>query len=132
MYFKPNFFRFLIKEWNVNLRIKNDLPRTNNPVESLNNALAKSLGKKDPIIWELIEAFQYEDGSALLKINHHERGDTLKQSKVYKDINEQLQNLVNNYESQGRNDRMMFLRMVSRKLKKVEVVEVENMQPIDE
>ena len=122
----------MIKNWNVNLRIWNDLPRTNNPVESLNNALAKSLGKKDPIIWELIEAFQNEDGSALLKINQHERGDTLKQSKVYMDINEQLQNLVHNYESQGRNDRMMFLRMVSRKLKKVEVVEVENMKPIDE
>ena len=101
-------------------------------MESLNNALAKSLGKTEPIIWELIEAFQNEDGSAVLKINHHERGDTLKQSKLYKDINEQLQNLVFNYESQGRKDRMMFLRMVSRKLKKVEVVDIENMVLIDE
>ena len=107
-------------------RVKADLPRSNNPLEGFNNALNKAIGQPHPTIWTLIEAFQKEEASARLKMNHVARGDKVYQQKLYKDITEQLQELVKNYEMNGKKDRMTFLKMVSRKLKRVEVAESEN------
>ena len=43
-----------------------------------------------------------------------------------RDLNERLYNLVSNYETQGKKDRIMYLRMVSYNLKKVDVIKEEN------
>ena len=132
MCFYPIFFRFLINEWNVNSRVHKKLPRTNNPVEGLFNAINNSIGKVNPTLWKLIRAFQSEESGARLKMNQVSRGDTVKQSKVYKDVNERLQNMVQDYEHDGKKDRMKFLFFASMVLKNMEVIEVENMEPQDE
>ena len=116
----------MISEWNVCSRIKAKLPRTNNPVEGINNAIHKTLMKEHPTIWEIIEAFQNEEAGAVLKMNHVARGDKVRQQKIYKDINEQLQNMIEDYENVGKKDRMKFLMMASLKLKKLEIADVEN------
>ena len=122
----------MIKEWNVHSRVLKKLPRTNNPVEGLFNAINNSLGKPNPTIWKLIEAFQNEESGARLKMNQVARGDTVKQSKVYKDVTERLENMVQDYEHDGKKDRMKFLFFASMVLKKLEVIEIENTEPSDE
>ena len=108
-------------------RVLEDLPRTNNALESLNRSLNKTLGHANPTMWEIIEAIQNEEASALLKTVHNDRGDEVKQNKLYKDITEQLYNLVSNYEKDWKkpNKRMQFLEMVSLKLKKIEVTDID-------
>ena len=136
MYFHltSNTFRFLVKEWNVYDRVLEDLPRTNNALESLNRSLNKTLGHANPTIWEIIEALQNEETSARLKIVHNERGDETKQNKLYKDITDQLYNLVSDYKKDCTepHKRMKFLEMVSFKLKKIEVTEVDMERNIEE
>ena len=124
----------MIKEWNVHSRVLEDLPRTNNALESLNRSLNKTLGHANPTIWEIIEALQNEEASARLKTVHNDRGDELKQNKLYKDITDQLYNLVDNYEKDWKepNKRMEFLEMVSLKLKKIEVTDVDMERKIED
>ena len=124
----------MIKEWNVHSRVLEDLPRTNNALESLNRSLNKTLGHANPTIWEIIEALQNEEASARLKIVHNDRGDETKQNKLYKDITDQLYNLVSNYEKDWKepNKRMEFLEMVSLKLKKIEVTDVDMERKIED
>ena len=101
-------------------------------MEGLFNAINNSIGKVNPTLWKLIRAFQSEESGARLKMNQVARGDTVKQSKVYKDVNERLQNMVQDYEHDGKKDRMKFLFFASMVLKNMEVIEVENMEPQDE
>ena len=124
----------MVKEWNVHSRVLEDLPRTNNALESLNRSLNKTLGHANPTIWEIIEALQNEEASARLKTVHNDRGDELKQNKLYKDITDQLYNLVDNYEKDWKepNKRMEFLEMVSLKLKKIEVTDVDMERKIED
>ena len=107
------------------------MPRTNNPLEGLHHAVNRTIGRANPTIWQVLKAFQDEETNARLKINHVERGEPAKQAKVYRDLNERLYNLVANYETQGKKDRIKYLRMISYNLKKVEVIEEENDLPAD-
>ena len=107
------------------------MPRTNNPVEGLHHAVNRTIGRANPTIWQVLKAFQDEETNARLKINHVERGEPAKQAKVYRDLNERLYNLVSNYETQGKLDRIKYLRHISYNLKKIEYVEEENTSPDD-
>ena len=118
-----------MNEWNVHKRVLRKMPRTNNPLEGLHNALNRTIGKANPTIWQVLKAFQDEEANARLKINHVNRGERPKQPKVYRDVNERIFNLVSNYENEWKNDRIKFLRMISYNLKKVEIVEEENIEP---
>ena len=121
-------FRYLVKEWNVFKRVLMKLPRTNNPLEGLHNAVNRAIGKVNPSLFRVIKAFQDEETNARLKLNHAARGDKPKQSKVYHDVNERIFHLVSNYETEGKEDRIQYLRMISNTLKKVEVIESENVE----
>ena len=122
-----SFSRFLIEEWNVNNRIKEKLPRSNNSVESLHRTMYQTIGHAHPTIWQFIERIQKEEASARLKMAEIERGDTPKRKKVYQDLTERLENLVSDYEKfKERNDRMKFLEMVSYALKTVEIIDTDD------
>ena len=56
-------------------------------------------------------------------MSESERGDTPKQKKIYKDLTERIENLVENYGDwkQG-NQRMTFLEKISLNLKTVEII----------
>ena len=125
MYFEPSliFHRFLISEWNVNQRIHEKLPRSNCSIESLHRTVYKTIGHANPTIWELIGRLQNEEASARLKMSQSERGDTPKQKKVYKDLTERIENLVENYEDWKKsNRRITFLEKISLNLKTVETI----------
>ena len=133
MYFPDSFLsRFLITEWNVYDRIMMELPRTNNPLEALNMAINKSLAKNKATIWDVIEALHLEESGARLKMAASERGDSVRQQKIYKDSSERLYNLADNYEKDWKHRKMEYLEKVQRSLKKVEVAEAENVEPIAE
>ena len=113
----------MVSEWNVNHRIWDKLPRSNCSVESLHRTVYKTIGHANPTIWELIGRLQNEEASARLKMSESERGDTPKQKKIYKDLTERIENLVENYGDwkQG-NQRMTFLEKISLNLKTVEII----------
>ena len=127
--------RFMIKQWNVFTRVVNKLPRTNNPLEGFHNALNRAIHKENPTLWNVLSAFQEEESHARLRMNHASRGEKPKQSKIYKDMNEKIFNLVTNYKSQGSKDRMKYLRMITYAIKHIEIfeeVEQENEMENDE
>ena len=56
-------------------------------------------------------------------MSQSERGDTPKQKKVYKDLTERIENLVENYEDWKKsNRRITFLEKISLNLKTVETI----------
>ena len=116
-------FRYLIKDWNVYKRIQMKLPRTNNPVEGFHNALNRTINKENPTLWNVLKAFQDEETHARMKLNHFSRGEKPKQATIFKKINENLYNMVMNYEIEGRKDRIKYLRMITYSLKGFEVVD---------
>ena len=115
-------YRYLVKEWNVFKRVVMKLPRTNNPLEGLHNAVNKAIGKVNPSLFQVIKAFQDEETNARIKMNHAARGDKPRQTKVYREVNERISHLVSNYETEGKADRMQYLRLISYTLKRVEIV----------
>ena len=66
-----------------------------------------------------------------MKINHVERGEPAKQARIYRELNERIFNMVSDYETKGREDRIKYLRMISYCLKKVDVIEEENVLPTE-
>ena len=66
------------------------MPRTNNPLEGLHNAVNRTIGRANPTIWKVLKAFQDEETNARLKINHVERGEPAKQARIYRELNESL------------------------------------------
>ena len=107
------------------------MPRTNNPLEGLHNAVNRTIGRANPTIWKVLKAFQDEETNARLKINHVERGEPAKQARIYRELNERIFNMVSDYETKGREDRIKYLRMISYCLKKVDVIEEENVLPTE-
>ena len=99
-------FRFMIKDWNVFKRVQMKLPRTNNPVEGFHNALNRTVNKENPTLWNVLKAFQDEETQARMKLNHFNRGEKPKQAAIFKKINENLHNMVMNYDPEGRKDHM--------------------------
>ena len=63
--------------WNVNSRVVNNLPRTNNALEGYHSSLKFSLGATHPNIWRLIKSLKHETSLIQIKKNHVQRGDTL-------------------------------------------------------
>ncbi|XP_066947085.1 uncharacterized protein [Macrobrachium rosenbergii] len=64
---------FPMELWNVNNRIVNNLPRTNNALEGYHSSL--KLGATHPNIWRLIKSLENETGLIQTKITHIHRGD---------------------------------------------------------
>ena len=100
-------------------------------LEGLHNAVNRTIGRANPTIWKVLKAFQDEETNARLKINHVERGEPAKQARIYRELNERIFNMVSDYETKGREDRIKYLRMISYCLKKVDVIEEENVLPTE-
>ena len=68
--------------WNVNSRVVNNLPRTNNALEGYHSSLKFSLGATHPNIWRLIKSLENETGLIQIKIDHVHRGDTVHKQNI--------------------------------------------------
>jgi len=89
--------------WNVNKRVTEGLPRTNNAVEGFHSALRSSVTCKHPNIWKFITALKKEEALQETKIIHVKRGDARTTKKIYKSIDQQLKTIVTNYDNKSKN-----------------------------
>ena len=83
----------------------------------------RTVNKENPTLWNVLKAFQDEETQARMKLNHFNRGEKPKQAAIFKKINENLHNMVMNYDPEGRKDRMKYLRMITYSLKGFEVID---------
>jgi hypothetical protein len=93
--------------WNVRERTLSNMPRTNNHCEGYHNAIQNGISCSHPTIWTLIDYLKKEEALVVLKIVQYNRGDKKEQNKKYKDITENLKELINRYNPE---DKMVFLK----------------------
>ena len=103
--------RFPHAMWNVHGRVENDLPRTNNHLEGWHNRFNAFISVRHADIWKFIQALK---GDCALQ-NHTRTqamigADPPRQRLVYRQVNERLQNLVENYNV---NDKINYLRGIA-------------------
>ena len=97
--------------WSVHDRVLNDLPRTTNAVEGWHNAFAMALGQSHANIWTFLDRIKREEALARLAITQLNAGyPPPVQKRIYRQINEQLSNIVVDYENCARLD---YLRGIS-------------------
>ena len=48
--------------WNINIRVTNDLPRTNNSVEGWNRKMQSAVGANHPNLWRFLNVLKREQG----------------------------------------------------------------------
>ena len=84
--------------WNVNARVQDDLPRTNNHLEGWYNRFAQIVEQPHPHIWKFIDTLKKE-----CAINRHlmmqeiSDADPPQQKRMYRLVNGRLKNFVQNY-----------------------------------
>ena len=88
---------FPISVWNVRQRVLEDLPRTNNPLESFHHHFNSAAGANHANIWKLILQMKKEEAYQTTRMEHLRRGDSLKKNSKYSAINERLKNLVSTH-----------------------------------
>ena len=65
-------YRFPHAMWNMNLRVQNDLPRTNNDLEGWYNRFPGAFQRRHTHIWKLIKWLQNDSA-----LNHHSMAQLL-------------------------------------------------------
>ncbi|XP_068246463.1 uncharacterized protein [Palaemon carinicauda] len=90
---------FPIDVWNVNERILQDLPRTNNAAEGFHSAIKRSAGGAHLNIWKFIKTLKEEEGFIQGRLTQILRGDPSNSCSRYKKITDRLKRLVTGYES---------------------------------
>lgn len=103
--------RFPHTMWNMNGRVQDDLPRTNNNLEGWHNRFSGAFTHRHANIWKFITVLKNDS-----TLNHHIMMQVLigaavpPQRHVYQEINQRIVTLVTNY----RNDNILeFLRGIS-------------------
>ena len=105
---------FAITSWNVHNRLKDGLPRTNNHIEGWHRKLQASITSSHPNIWKFIDVLKKEQALVDVEINQILGGHKPpKQRKIYSQITERLNNLVEAYENRNILD---FLRGIAHNL----------------
>ena len=90
---------FPLDVWNVNERLLQDLPRTNNAAEGFHYAIKRSAGGAHLNIWKLIKTLKEEERFIQGKKTQKLRGDPSNSCPRYQKITECLKRLVTGYES---------------------------------
>ena len=94
--------------YDMNMRIQQDLPRTNNDLEGWHNRFSGSFRERHSHIWKFVEGLQADSS-----LNHHTVAQLLAgapnppQRRVYHDITERILRLVHGYNN---NNIIDFLR----------------------
>ena len=101
--------------WNVNERVVDDLPRTNNSIEGWHHAFAKRVGVTRPTIRRLVVKIIKEQDQNELILEQLVAGiRPVPENKRYKIVNERLKNIVANIDVY--NDHIAYLRAVAHNL----------------
>ena len=97
--------------WNVNTRVNDDLPRTNNHLEGWHNRFSHMFNSPHPRIWELIETLQRDSAHNHMLLGQMVAGAPAPpQKRVYRDVNARIHALVQGYQPLNR---VNFLRGIS-------------------
>ena len=97
--------------WIVYDRVLNNRPRTINAVEGWHNALSQSLGQSHANVWTFVDCLKREEAMTRLTIAQIQAGCPAPvQKRMYRNVNEQLSNIVVDYDNR---DRIDYLRAIS-------------------
>ena len=81
--------------WNMNTRVQNDLPRTNNVLEGWHNRFCSMSTHSHPSIWEFIEALKRDSSHNHLIMAQLLAGAApTPQKRIYREVNTRIQTLV--------------------------------------
>ena len=90
---------FNIEMWNVNGRINDDLPKTNNSIEGWHNAFNKRVGITHPTPRKLFLKIRNEMSDFELLVEQHRLGMIMPQpAKRYRDSSDRIRGIVNNFD----------------------------------
>ena len=97
--------------WNMNIRVQEDLPHTNNELEGWHTRFSTSFLHYHTHILKFIEKLKQGFSLNHLKMTHGIEGaPNPPQRRIYREINKRLQTLVDGY---GQNNLIDFLRGIS-------------------
>ena len=88
---------FPLTLWNVNQRVVESLPRTNNSVEGWHCGFQSSLQCSHPTLWKLLDQLIRENELHKLTIVQLLAGQTHKPKRVYRITNDRIVNVVADY-----------------------------------
>jgi hypothetical protein len=100
--------------WNVNQRVADALPRTNNSVEGWHCGFQSSLQCAHPTLWKLIDQLQRENELQKLTVVQLLSGQAYKPKRTYRITEERISNVVADY---GNRTFVEFLKCVARNLR---------------
>ena len=83
--------------WNMYNRTRNHLPRTNNNVEGWHNGLQAHINACHPSLWKFLNVMKREENLSRVKLTQCLGGIPQEENKRYKDMNEQIMNIVDDY-----------------------------------
>lgn len=89
---------YLIAEWSVYDRLKNDRPRTNNLVEGFNAGFSRLLGQAKPNLWRLIDNMKKYEGLAKQRVLKFKHGQIPRGKSEYEKLTEKFKNIVADFE----------------------------------
>ena len=96
--------------WNMNMRVQEDLPRTNNDLEGWHTRFSGSFLHHHAHIWKCIDKVKQDSSLYHLKMAQMVAGaQNPPQRRIYREINERIRTLVDGYE----NNNIDFLRGIS-------------------
>ena len=88
--------------WNMHDRVRNGLPRTNNNLEEWHNSFSAHLNRPHPSIWSLIDVLKLDSSNSRIVLAQMLAGAaTPPQKRVYRDVNQRTENLVQGYNLQN-------------------------------
>jgi len=90
---------FPLSLWNVNQRVLDALPRTNNSVEGWHCGFQSSVPRSHPTLWKLLDQLIRENELHRLTVVQLLAGQTHKPKRVYRISIERIVNVVADYNS---------------------------------
>ena len=103
--------------WNIDDRVNANIPRTTNNVEGWHNGFAGRFEETHPNIWRFFYVLKRENGVQDMNITQFSIGrKPTKQRKQFRELNERLTTVVNDYVNRPRID---YLRAISYYLKDI-------------
>jgi len=88
---------FPLTLWNINQRVVESLPRTNNSVEGWHCGFQSSLQCSHPTLWKLLDQLIWENELHRLTVAQLLAGQTHTVKRVYRITNERIVNVVADY-----------------------------------
>ena len=98
------------------------MPHTNNYIEGFHNALKTSVTNVHPNIWTLITALKKEEVLSTTIITHFNRGDTITKKKKYRDTDQRIRRLLEQYDPPISPNKLQYLRGIAYSLKQFDFI----------